>query len=66
MSGFGRRGKGAAVRGKLRLPGWIETAKYICESGSGEIVVVQCNYCQEEAALLLLSRRRGAGPVQAR
>lgn len=24
----------AAVWGKLRLSGWIETAKYICESGS--------------------------------
>ncbi len=53
-------------RGELRLPGWIETAKYICESGSREIVAVQCNYCQEGETLLLLSRRRGAGPVQAR
>lgn len=54
-------------RGKLRLPGWIDTAKYICESGSGGIVVVvQCNYCQEDETLLLLSRTRGAGPVQAR
>lgn len=50
-----------------RLPGWIQTAKCICESGSREIVVVaQCNYCQEGETLLLWSRRRGVGPVQAR
>ena len=43
-SGFGRRGEenegreewGAAVLGggEMRFPGWKETAKYICESGS--------------------------------
>lgn len=49
---------------KMRLSGWIETAKYICESK--ETVVAQCNYCQEGETLLLLSRTRGAGPVQAR
>lgn len=77
-SGFGRWGErkeegkfcvcggwGGGVGG--RLPGWIQTAKCICESGSREIVVVaQCNYCQEGETLLLWSRRRGVGPVQAR
>ena len=58
-----------AMGGKLRLSEWIETGKYICESGSMEMVVVavvQCNYCQEGETLLLLSRMKGAGPVQAR
>lgn len=32
----------------------------------GGIMAVQCNYCQEGETLLLLSRRKGAGPVQAR
>lgn len=67
---LGRREKKdrGAVWGKLRLSGWKETAKYICESGlkEGRIMVVQCNYCQEGETLLLLSRTKGAGPVQAR
>lgn len=66
----GREGGGGSCcvggGGEWRFPGWKETAKYICESGSrGGIVVVQCNYCQEGATLLLL-RTRGVGPVQAR
>lgn len=73
-SGFGgwgeRKEEGkfcVCVGGESRLPGWIQTAKCICESGSREIVVVaQCNYCQEGETLLLWSRRRGVGPVQAR
>lgn len=57
--GGGLRGENWGYQGR-------QTANYICESGSREIMVVQCNYCQEGEMLLLLSRMRGAGPVQAR
>lgn len=63
-----RRKEGCCVGGEIEAFGVERDSKiYLSQARKrGGIVVVQCNYCQEGETLLLLSRRKGAGPVQAR
>lgn len=55
---------GEAVWGKLRLSGWVETAKYICESGSrgNRGGTVQLLSRGSDALAVVANERSGACP----